>query len=313
MIRVSIAVVVALLLPSSARAEGDDDEAEKASAKQAPPDDDEPPGDAKKKPPAPAAKASMSVSTSDLVETSGPKGRMTLPGGTFMLSAIVETNLAKQQAGKPISIAPDLWLGLADRLTVGLYHSGRAETGFLSGFGNGLCFRNDLCKVGLGEKYTFAGGEARIGLTEGAFATALVLGGNAHFIKPDKFFKGKAGILARIHTRKVAVELSPMVFIGLNKRKVMGVDVNKDVVAVPLTIFLRFAPRFALALQAGVTFDMKKAGDTYRVPAAAGISWWVTPHFAIDAAFGLGAVADKDDMTKAFDQRSATAGLSYAL
>jgi hypothetical protein len=320
MIRVSIAVVVALLLPAAARAQSEDDDDE-SSAKAAPPDDEEPPGEKKKAQaeddePEPGAAASVSVSSGALLESGAPKARMTLLGGKFMFSAIVETNLAKSKAGKPISIAPDLWIGLADRLTVGIYHSGRAATGLLSGFGTGLCFRDgmsNLCKVGLGDKYTFVGSEARIGLTEGGFASALVLGGNARFVEDDKLFAGKAGFLTRINTKRIAVELSPTAFIGLNKRKVMGEAFNKDIVFVPLTIFLRFAPRVAFAVQGGATFEAKKPGDTYKISAAAGLSVWLTPHFAFDAAFGLAAVKDKDEMTKAFDQRSATVGLSYAL
>jgi hypothetical protein len=66
-------------------------------------------------------------------------------------------------------------------------------------------------------------------------------------------------------------------------------------------------------VQGGATFEAKKPGDTYKISAAAGLSVWLTRHFAFDAAFGLAAVKDKDEMTKAFDQRSATVGLSYAL
>lgn len=319
MTRISIAVVVAaLLMPTTAAlAQDDEDEAEAA---------DEPPAKAKapereadEEPTSgtPArAEVDVKASAAELVERGAPKGRMTLPGGKFMLSAIVETNLAKGKAGKPIGVAPDLWIGLLDRLTVGIYHSGRATNGFLTSFGSGLCFRDGMsgiCKSGLGDVYSFAGSELRIGLTEGGFATALVLGGNVRFIDPERVISGKAGFLARLHTKRVAVEISPTASIGITQRKVMDMDFNQDVLAVPVTIYLRFAPRFSLALQSGVTFVLKKPGDTYKVPAAAGIAWWVTPHFAIDAAFGLAAVADKDDMTKAFDQRSATVGLSYAL
>ena len=180
--------------------------------------------------------------------------------------------------------------------------------------GGGMGTSTNPCKLGKGDIYTFAGGEMRIGLTEGGFATALVLGGNARFVETETLLGGKAGILARIHGKRVGIEISPMVIIGLNKREeVMGLSLNPDLIFVPVTIFLRFAPRFSLALQGGLASTLKKIGDNYRIPAAAGLSFWVNNHFAIDAAFGLAAVADKDDMTKAFDQRSATVGLSYAM
>ena len=351
MTRVVLALCV-LLSSTTARAQDDEEPPPKPGAKKKkapapPPDEDEPPKKKKAvdedEPPKKKAavdedeppknkaaedeervEASASVSTGELIEVGGPKGRMTLPGGKFMLNLVVEANMAKSAAGKPVSVAPDLWIGLADRLTVGIYHSGRAATGFLSGFGTGLCFRgggmgggtggaSNPCKLGLGDVYTFVGGEMRIGLTEGGFATAFVLGGNARFLESEKLFAGKAGFVARIHGRRVAVEIAPVVFLGLNKREeVMGLSLNPDLIFVPLTIYLRFAPRFSLALQGGLSSTLKKIGDNYEIPAAAGLSFWVTKHLSFDAAFGLAAVADKNDMTKAFDQRSVTVGIGYA-
>jgi opacity protein-like surface antigen len=324
MTRVWIAVSALLLMSAVARAddeeedtsakttEVDDEEPVKKGGKKAkpkPPDDEEPTGD--------TASASVSASTGDLVTAGSPKARMTLPGGKAMFNVIGEANMGKKAVGKPLSIAPDLWFGLHDRLTFGIYHSGRAATGFLSGFGTGLCFRGGgdmgACALGLGDVYTFAGSEARIGLTEGGFAVALVLGGQARAFDPKLVLSGKGGFIARINSKRLAIELAPMAFIGLTQRKVGGMDFNQDEIAVPLTIYLRFASSFSLALQGGITSTLKKFGDNYRIPAAAGIAWWVTPHFSIDVAFGLAAVADKDDMTKAFDQRSATLGVGYAL
>ena len=157
MTRVLVAVVTVCLMSLAARADDDTAPADEeeppakegkaAKKKKAPPPDeegDEPPSKAKAKADVdePEASASASVSTGDLIEVGAPKGRMTLPGGKFMLNAIVEANMAKSSAFKPFGIAPDLWLGLHDKLTFGIYHSGRAATGFLSGFGNGICLRD---------------------------------------------------------------------------------------------------------------------------------------------------------------------------
>ncbi len=326
MTRVLIAISALLLMSAVARA---DDEEEDTSAKKAEVDDEEPvkKGKKAKKPKPPddeesaggdtGASASVSASTGDLVKVGSPKARMTLPGGKAMFNVIGEANMGKQAVGKPFSIAPDLWFGLHDRLTFGIYHSGRAATGFLSGFGTGLCFRGGgdmgACALGLGDIYTFVGSEARIGLTEGGFAVALVLGGQARAFDPELVLSGKAGFIARINSKRLAIELAPVAFIGITQRKVGGMPFNQDELAVPVTIYLRFAPSFSLALQAGITSTLKKFGDNYQIPAAAGLSWWVSPHFSIDVAFGLAAVADKDDMTKAFDKRSATLGVGYAL
>lgn len=313
MMRTFVAVAIALLslVPATSRAQ--EEEKAVAEAPEPPPKGASDEGEAE---PASADQAVSEVPTdSPMIESGGAEGRMTLRGGGFVLGAIVETNLASGKAAKPISVAPDLWFGLHDRLTVGIYHSGRATTGFLSGYGSGLCFRDGMsgiCKGGLGDLYTFGGAEARIGLSQGRFATALVLGANVRFADPNTLLAAKAGFLARIHTRWIGVEISPVALVGLNKRKVMDVALNEDFLFVPVTFYVRITPRVSLALQGGLSTTVKKASDNFKVPAAAGLSFGLGEHLSIDAAYGLAAVADKDKATKPFDQRSVTVGLSYA-
>jgi hypothetical protein len=315
MTRLAVVIVALLAVPAVASAQGDGTDAPPAEADaappaeepppEAPPPDDEPPPDD-----APPPKANKSGGGGgEMVAVGSPKARMTLPGGKFMFTAVVEANLAEGAAGKPLSVAPDLWIGVHDRFTFGIIHSGRAATGFLSGFGTGLCFREDaFCATGLGEVYTFAAAEARIGLLEGGFPVAFVAGAQARAFEPELLLAAKGGFLARIHSSRFAVELAPAVYIGMNKR-----DFNPDLFGAPVTIYLRIAGGLSLALQGGITFALDDAGNTWQVPAAAGITWWLTPHISFDAAFGLGAVLDSDDMTKAFDQRSITGGFGYAL
>jgi hypothetical protein len=302
MTRALISIVTVCALFTVARAEEEEEEPPtRGNAKAAAKDDD--------------SVASVSASSGDLVEVGAPKGRVTLPGGRMMFNVIGEANLAKGQTAKPLSIAPDLWLGVADKLTFGIYHSGRAATGFLTGYGSGICLRAKMgiCAFGLGDIYTAVGSEVRIGLTEGGFASSLVLGGQVRAFEPDPVISGKAGFMVRLHGKRLGVELAPMALIGITQRKVMGVEFNRDELVAPVTIFIRLAPRFSFALQSGITFALKKPGDTYRVPAAAGFAFFLGGHLSVDVAFGLAAVADKDDMTKAFDQRSATLGLGYAM
>jgi hypothetical protein len=321
MTRVLIAIVAVCVVSASARAEEDDEEpplkagktVKKKKKKPRPVEveeaDDEPPPKSGKATPDADAPA-------ELVEVGSPKGRMTLPGGKFMFNVIGEANMAKGATGKPLSIAPDLWIGVADRLTFGIVHSGRGATGFLTGFGTGLCFRggeNGACSLGLGDVYTFAAAEARIGISQGGFALALVLGAQARAFEPKLVLSGKAGFLVRLHGKRLALELGPMAYIGITQRKVAGMELNRDEVGVPATIFLRLAPSFSLVLQSGVTFLLKKPGETYRIPAAAGLAWWVSSHFSLDVTFGLAAVADRDPATKPFDARSASVGVGLAL
>jgi hypothetical protein len=246
---------------------------------------------------------------------------MTLPGGAFYLNAVVETNLAKGAAGKPISIAPDLWYGASDKLTLGLVHSSRGATGFLTGFVNGLCFLGGsgggACAAGLGKIYTTVGAEARIAISEGGFALAVPIGLYASAFDPSVVLSAKIGLIGRWEAGPIAIELQPTVFAGLTQRTIdmagTKVSNNEDRFGLPLTLFVKLSPAFAVAAQTGVTLVIEHAKDTYQVPAALGLAWWVTPKLSVDVAFGLAAVVDANSMTKPFDSRNVTLGVGYGM
>jgi hypothetical protein len=248
-------------------------------------------------------------------------GRMTLPGGTLYLNAVAETNLAKGAEGKPISIAPDLWYGASDKLTLGLVHSSRGASGFLTGFVNGLCFRGGsgggACAAGLGKIYTTAGAEARIAISEGGFALALPIGVYASAFKPEVLLSAKIGLIGRLQAGPLAVELQPTLFAGLTQRKIdmagTTVSNNEDRFGLPLTLLFQLSPAFALAAQTGITMVVEHAKDTYQVPAALGLAWLATPKLSVDVAFGLAAVVDANSMTKPFDSRNLTLGVGYGM
>jgi hypothetical protein len=308
--RVLIAGLAALFVPGvlaghAASAPKDDDDSKDETSDDAPkkskkadPDEDQP-----------------KAGEGEAVAVGKPAARMTMPGGRVLLDAIVEANLGKSAVGKPFSVAPDIWYGASNKLTLGLVHSGRGLTGFLTGAGRGLCFgdKDGACSLGLGKIYTSVGGEARIGLTEGGFPIALTLGSVVQAFKPKVVASSKVGLLARAQSKSVALELAPTVFAGLTQRKVGGMGFNEDVLSLPVTLFLNLSPAFAIALQSGVSLTLEHAADTYVVPAAIGLAWWVSPKFSFDLAFGLTAVVDKNDMTKAFDGRSLSLGVGYGM
>ena len=171
--------------------------------------------------------------------------------------------------------------------------------------------------AGLRGVYTFVGAEARIGLTEGGFPFALAIGAQARAFDPKLILSAKIGAIGRWQSNRVALELAPAVFAGITQRKVKVMDVetsvNEDVFSLPVTLFLKLSPSFAIAAQAGITLVIEHAADTYQVPAALGLAWWATPKFSVDLAFGLTAVVDKNDMTKPFDGRSLSLGVGYGM
>lgn len=298
--RATVAFAAVFAMSAAARADGEKTKSEAA-------EDDAAGGEAADKP---AALASATRS-----------GRMTLPGGAFYVNGVVESNLGKGAAGTPISIAPDLWYGASDKLTLGLVHSSRGATGFLTGFVNGLCFHGGdgggACAGGLGKIYTTVGAEGRIAIHEGNFAVAVPVGLYASSFNPDIVLSAKVGLIGRWQSGPIALELQPSLFVGITQRQIdMGgtkVSNNEDRLGLPLTVFYQLSPAFGLAAQTGVTMVVEHAADTYQVPVALGLAWWATPKLSVDLAFGLTAVVDANSMTKAFDGRNLTIGVGYGM
>src|SRR5882757_2600288 len=82
-----------------------------------------------------ADEVGASVSTATASDTDG----FVVPKGKLVLDAQLELNLSSGNAFKPVSLAPDLWYGVTDDITLGLVHSGLGETGFIGAVGDSLC------------------------------------------------------------------------------------------------------------------------------------------------------------------------------
>src|SRR6188768_1389128 len=95
-----------------------------------------PPGDATAPPPAttPAPAASGAAG--------GPVD-VTLPQGGININGDIVIGLWKDNAGKPISIVPNLYYGVNDQLTVGIAHNFIADTFATAGFARGLCLSGE--------------------------------------------------------------------------------------------------------------------------------------------------------------------------
>src|SRR5262245_1697219 len=108
--------------------------------------------------------------------TSGEKPLM--PAKRGMLHAFVGINLSKDTAGDPISISPDLWYGVNEKLTVGLVHSFAGATGIMGIPGTSLCISGDFCEsnfynlVGADLRYTVKDGTTSIAANGGLYAVS---------------------------------------------------------------------------------------------------------------------------------------------
>jgi hypothetical protein len=244
--------------------------------------------------------------------------QMTLPGSRFFVQAFFEASLSKDNAFKPFSLAPDLWYGVNDQITVGLVHSGRATTGLYGGVGNGLCLAGEdnncadvYANVGLDGRYHFyrSGGITLSG-EGGLFAGPF-----------DPFTAAlKLGVVGRWQAGAVAVDLGPN-FVGLSEREPEGdADVaigsnNKETVHLPITALYLLSSQIGLALQLGAVVPMQETGDLYTVGISLGGQYMLSDKMMIDLAFSLPMLVKGDayEGVDALDVRALTLGFGYAL
>jgi hypothetical protein len=231
--------------------------------------------------------------------------QLTLQGGHALIDAFLEVNLSKDLALKPVSIAPDLWYGVSDDLTLGLVHSGRGATGLFGSAGNGLCLTGK--SKGCPHVYDNIGLDARYHLVrQGAFT--LAADGGLYAMTFDPFELAlKLGAIARVQGGAFSFELGPNLFIGLNKR---GAG-NQEVLTVPGTFMYALSPQLALALQLGLWIPFVDT-SLGMFGGSLGVQYFATDHFILDAAFSLPALVGGSAVKDGVDIRTFTLGVGYA-
>jgi opacity protein-like surface antigen len=245
----------------------------------------------------------------------GGERKMTMPAGRALVQAFAEISLSQDAALEPLSIAPDVWYGVSDVLTVGLVHSARGATGFFGDAGNGLCLTGD--EGGCGKIYNSVGIDARYHFYREGDITAAAEGGLfARSIDPFQLAL-KVGATGRWQRGLLALEAAPSLFGGLTEREVeneMGVLVstNKEALLLPVTAIYTLTPQLGLAAQAGFTVPFEDLGDLWTFGMSVGAQYMVNQQIFADLAFSLPLLLGGPDGTGA-DERTLTLGVGYAM
>lgn len=230
---------------------------------------------------------------------------LTLPKGSLLLVVPVEVSLSSGAVAKPISVAPDVWYGVMDKLSVGVVHSAFGSTGFFAGAGDGICVTGE--DSGCAKFYDNAGLDIRYGLLDGSFLLAADVGAFATSLDPLTL-GAKLGVLGMYPAGPLSILFNPNIFVGLTERD----GGNKEVISIPVTLAFGLGDKASLGVQAGILAPLDGFADAFFIPVSAGLRFIAMPKLTIDAAFSFPALYSKVGETDT-DSRAITLAASIAL
>ena len=257
----------------------------------------------------------------------------TLPAGSLAFMATVQAGLSADavggEVGNPLSIAPDVWYGVNERLSLGAVTSIPAVTGFWSGAlgglaGTGVCVSDEpgtdpAVLAGCTKAFDNAGLEGLFAL-KADDSTGIALDVGFHAVSFDaSFYSAKVGARGALRSGRIGVGVVPSVLVAITERGDVDGDSggNLDRIQLPVDLALHFTPSFQIGVQSGIRGSLQHFGDDYTVPVALGAILMVNEHILAAASFSLdrvaGATPEGTDGPGAADLRSASLMLGYML
>ncbi|MEJ7598861.1 MAG: hypothetical protein WKG01_13215 [Kofleriaceae bacterium] len=177
--------------------------------------------------------------------------------GEIEASLTVEINLKARLVGEPLSLAPDLWLGITPRLTLGLIHGHRSLDQIDAG--GSFCVRGDA--LACDATYQGSGIDARWSARTGAFSVVprvRLLVRDVEPVKPAVTL----GSLVRWTRGRFAIQSDPYLRLGLANRD----QGNRAALVVPLWFQVQPTCKWLIALHVGYESDLAVARDGWHLP-----------------------------------------------
>jgi hypothetical protein len=199
-------------------------------------------------------------------------------GDTLMI------NLSSDLVGKPIAIAPDIYYGVSEKLSIGLTH----VTGFCLGGTDKGCIKayNDL---GIDAIYgLMRAGNLQVAAHGGVIIPAF---------SPDLVAGLDGGLTLRLGAGKIAFVLSPTVYVGAIGRDKLAAGPNgpKETLDMPVAIQFQANNQTMAFLSTGLGGPLSGFGDSYRVPIGLGLNFAVNNRADVGAEFSFPNLAGKGD------------------
>ncbi len=215
-------------------------------------------------------------------------GKILIAGSTFNMS------LSAGAVGKPFSLAPSLYYGVSDKLTLGVSHDGGTTTfSPRPAPGAGICLAGK--KNGCEKPYNNIGFDALFGLAQGKFSVAAHPGVDILRISDPLLVSLRLGVLGRYEVApKFAIVFDPSLRLGLTKRD-LG---NKEFLNVPVYAWIVATPKVGVYATTGIAGPTSGFGDGYTIPVGAGATFASSEKLSIGADFlftnlaGKGSSAD---------------------
>jgi len=220
-----------------------------------------------------AVPAAVRASPDDIITRA-----LVLDPAAVIVRLTAELNLQTAQFARPLAIAPDVWLGVAPRLTLGLIHSDASVDQIDSR--TSLCFRADARSCD--HVYRGSGLDALWSWREGPLAVSP----RGRFLLRDVDPWKPAvtmGALVRWTYDRYAITSDPYLRLGLANRD-LG---NRAALVVPVWLALQPTYRWLIALHTGWDSELATWRDGWHIPAALEVIARVTHHLDLGVAAGF--------------------------
>jgi hypothetical protein len=201
------------------------------------------------------------------------------PAGMLSARILLDVNLSSSLVGKPISLAPDLYYSVTDRLQLGLLHQG--PMGWQARPGVGLCLTGT--ENGCPKIYNNVGFDLMYGLTSGGSVDLSAHGSlfmNSFSPASTSLAVGVAGKL--YFSKRFALLFDPKIAIAVNDR-----STNHDDLFVPLELEWQVGALTTFKLLSGIEGDVSAFSNTYQIPVGVGLVRNLSHHFDLGARFSF--------------------------
>lgn len=228
------------------------------------------------------------VAAANHVAAAGPAPG-TLAPGTGSVTLTTEVNASRNASGEPVSIAPDLAVGVTPRLTLAIIHSTFGITGFRGSAGRGLCVTG--ADAGCPRVYPGGGLEATFGLVHGALGASALLG--AYALDLDAGHHGaKLGFKLKYTHGRAALTSMPSVFVAATARE--GMPPNRDLLWFPVIASYALGGGVSASVAAGVKGPLASLGERYELALAGGFTYAITPSWTLGGTWAHGKLVAGD-------------------